>query len=221
MIQTGLKKLDQYLGGGIKGGTIIDIYGASGTGKTQLAMQISLNSLQNNGEVFFLDTTGNFRPERMLEIINTNCMNSNLLNKVKVVRITNTTEQNQHLSKISNSENLSLIVVDNVTELFSFEYSRKEQTLEKQISFMRHMHNLSYIAIQKQVPIIVTNIIRKKDDLEYENLEQAIKIFTHVKIRLSKTHDEFTGRIFPSFLRDRDFSYLITSRGLIDSSEAI
>ena len=49
MISTGLKKLDQFLGGGIKEGLITDVYGSNATGKTQLALQISLNVLKNGG----------------------------------------------------------------------------------------------------------------------------------------------------------------------------
>jgi len=46
MILTGIKKLDKFLGGGIKNGIITDIFGANGTGKTQLAIQISVNCLE-------------------------------------------------------------------------------------------------------------------------------------------------------------------------------
>ena len=46
MLSTGLLGLDELLGGGIKFGTIIDIFGPGGSGKTQLTMQISLNSLK-------------------------------------------------------------------------------------------------------------------------------------------------------------------------------
>ena len=47
---------------------IVDIFGGNGTGKTQLLLQLSINSVKNGGKVLFLDTTGGFRPERILEI---------------------------------------------------------------------------------------------------------------------------------------------------------
>ena len=123
MISTGLKKLDQFLGGGIKEGLITDVYGSSGTGKTQLILQISLNVLKNGGQVLFQDTTNGFRPERLVEIMGKQEINSALLEKIKVGLITNTTQQIQYLSKIS-IKNFSLIVIDNITDLFSFEYSK-------------------------------------------------------------------------------------------------
>ncbi len=68
MISTGLKKLDNFLSGGIPNGVIVDIFGGNGTGKTQLLLQLSINSIKDGGKVLFLDTTGGFRPERILEI---------------------------------------------------------------------------------------------------------------------------------------------------------
>ncbi|MEE8178970.1 MAG: ATPase domain-containing protein [Nitrosopumilaceae archaeon] len=218
MISTGIKKLDQLLDGGIKNGIITDIFGANGTGKTQLAMQISINSLKQGGKILFLDTTGEFRPERMLEIIKSQNLNSSLLDNVFVGRITNTAEQIQFLSKLIQMNNFSLVVIDNVSDLFSFEYSKKEQTLEKNSSFMKYMHDLSLIAIQKKIPIVVTNIVRNIGDLELENLDKSISIFTHLKIKLIKNGNGYVGEIFPSYLGKRKFSYLITPEGLTESS---
>ena len=218
MISTGIKKLDQLLDGGIKNGIITDIFGANGTGKTQLVMQISINSLKQGGKILFQDTTGEFRPERMLEIIKSQNLNSSLLDNVSVGRITNTAEQIQFLSKLTQMNNFSLVVIDNVSDLFSFEYSKKEQILEKNSSFMKYVHDLSLIAIQKKIPIVVTNIVRNIGDLELENLDKSISMFTHLKIKLIKNGNGYVGEIFPSYLGKKKFSYLITPEGLTESS---
>jgi len=217
MISTGIKTLDNYLGGGIKEGIITDIFGATGTGKTQLTMQISINSLLDGNQVLFQDTTGQFRPERMLDLIKIRNLETNLLDRVKVGRITNSSEQIQFLSKIKDQD-FSLVVIDNVSDLFSFEYGKEEQNLEKNVTFMQYMHELSLISIQKKLPIVVTNIIRKIDDLEIENLDKSISMFTHMKIKLSKIGKKYSCEIFPSFLEKKEFPYQITKEGLIESS---
>ena len=217
MISTGIKTLDNYLGGGIKGGIITDIFGATGTGKTQLTMQISINSLLDGNQVLFQDTTGQFRPERMLDLIKIRNLETNLLDRVKVGRVTNSSEQIQLLSKIKDQD-FSLVVIDNVSDLFSFEYGKEEQNLEKNVTFMQYMHELSLISIQKKLPIVVTNIIRKIDDLEIENLDKSISMFTHMKIKLSKIGKKYSCEIFPSFLEKKEFTYQITKEGLIESS---
>ena len=217
MISTGINKLDSLLGGGIRGGIITDIFGATGTGKTQLTMQISINSLLDGGQVLFLDTTGKFRPERMLDLIKNRNLDPNLLDRVKVARITNSSEQIKFLSKIKEND-FSLVVIDNVTDLFSFEYKKDDQNLEKNAAFMQYMHELSSISIEKKLPIVITNIIRKIDDTENENLAKAISIFTHLKIKLLKKGTKYSCEIFPSFLKKKEFPYQITKEGLIESS---
>ena len=159
MIKTGLKKLDQFLGGGISEGLVTSISGQSATGKTQLAFQICLNALHSEKDILFQDTTGEFRPERLVEMMQLHKINPSLLDKIKVNRITNTAQQIQCFSKTP-PKNYSLIIVDSITDLFSFEYSKKGQSLEKHTSFMKYMHNLSSVAIDGKIPIIVTNIVR-------------------------------------------------------------
>ena len=216
MIETGLKELDNFLGGGIKEGLVTSISGQSATGKTQLIFQICLNALHSEKDILFQDTTGEFRPERLVEMMQLKKINPSLLDKIKVNRVTDTAQQIKYLSKIS-LENYSLIIVDSVTDLFSFEYSKKEQSLEKYISFMKYMHNLSSIAINDKIPIIVTNIVRTINKYEKENLEESISMYIHTKIKLSKNNNEYSCQAISPFA-NKQFQYTITSKGLTDQS---
>jgi len=216
MIETGLKELDKFLSGGIKDGLITSISGQSATGKTQLIFQICVNALHNGKEILFQDTIGEFRPERLVEMMQLQKINSSLLDKIKVNRITNTAQQIDCLSKTS-PEIYSLIIVDSVTDLFSFEYSKKEQSLEKHISFMKYMHNLSSIAIDGKIPIIVTNIVRTVNKHEKENLEESISMYIHTKIKLSKNKNGYSCQAISPFA-NKQFQYTITSKGLTDQS---
>ena len=216
MIKTQLKKLDQSLGGGIRDGLITSISGQSATGKTQLVFQICINALHDGKDILFQDTTGEFRPERLVEMMQLQKINPSLLDKIKVGRITNTAQQIQYISK-SSLKNYSLIIVDSVTDLFSFEYSKKEQSLEKHISFMKYMHSLSSIAINRKIPIIVTNIVRTIDKREKENLEESISMYTHTKIKLSKNSNGYLCQVISPFVNEK-FHYAMNSSGLIDES---
>ena len=216
MIKTGLKELDQFLGGGIKEGLIISISGQSATGKTQLAFQICLNALNNGKEILFHDTTGEFRPERLVEMMQFQKINPSLLDKIKINRITNTMEQIQSLSNTT-LENYSLLIIDNITDLFSFEYSKKEQSFEKNISFMKYMHNLSSIAIRVKIPIIVINIVRNINKHEKENLEESISMYIHTKIKLSKNGKGYLCQAISPF-DNKQFQYTITPKGLTSQS---
>ena len=216
MITTGFGKLDELLGGGIRGGVITDIFGPSGSGKTQLLLQICVNSLVHGGIILYQDTTGSFRPERLVELLKTKGMDPKLLDKVIVGRITNTAEQLKYIDKILEIENLNLVVIDNITDIFSFEYSKESNSLAKHIAFMEYMHKLAYVTVKRQVPIVVTNITRKSDDEERESLGRSISMFTHQKISLIKNGQKFNAQVFPSFSSKKMASYIITHNGLED-----
>ena len=219
MISTGLQKLDDFLSGGIPDGVIVDIFGGNGTGKTQLLLQLSINSIKNGGRVLYLDTTGGFRPERILEIQKQSKKQINFLEQITVSRITNTSEQIKSIKNFE-SNNFSLIVIDNVTDLFSYEYKKDESIFEKNSLFIKYMNELSKFAITKKIPIIVTNMIRTIDGKEVENMKSAIDPFTHIKIHLSKNSTKFEGKIYWA-LNKQNFSYKIHVLGLTDYAEDI
>ena len=214
MISTGLQKLDNFLSGGIPNGVIVDIFGGNGTGKTQLLLQLSINSIKNGGRVLYLDTTGGFRPERILEIQKQSNKQINFLEQITVSRITNTSEQIKSIKNFE-SNNFSLIVIDNVTDLFSYEYKRDESIFEKNSLFIKYMHELSKFAITKKIPIILTNMIRTIEGKEVENMKSAIDPFTHIKIHLFKNSSKFTGKIYWA-VDKKSFSYKIGILGLSD-----
>lgn len=214
MIRTGLEKLDEVLGDSIRSGTITDVFGESGAGKTQLVMQIIANSVLDNN-VFYQDTTGNFRPERLLEMVPSK--DPKFLDKITVGRITNVKEQQSSLGKIKKSD-FSLIVIDSVTDLFSFEYPKEEQFLEKTTQFSKYMKRLSQIAFETKIPIIITNMMRKVDQTEQENMESIISLYTHIKIKLAKKQAIYEGQVFLNPIKKNQFSYVITKQGLSNPS---
>jgi DNA repair protein RAD51 len=219
MIPTGLQKLDKFLGGGIPNGVITDIYGASGTGKTQLLMQICVNTVRNGGKVLYQDTTGNFRPERILEIKRQQDHSFDILEKITVSRITNTSEQIKSIDFLNDSD-FSVLIIDNITDLFSYEYPKEDSIFEKNSLFMKYIYNLSRIAIDKKIPVIITNMIRNIEDKEIENMRTVIDPFTHIKINLSKINSKFYGEI-KWLLHQYNFSYKIDKVGLFDCTEDI
>ncbi len=219
MISTGLKKLDEFLLGGIHNCVITDIYGSNGTGKTQLLLQICINSVKNGGTVLYLDTTGGFRPERILEMQKNQNLDLDLLEKITVMRITNTSEQINSLEIIKN-QNFSLIAIDNITDLFSYEYQNENLVFEKNTLFMQFMKELSKLSIEKQISIVVTNMIRNIEGNDIENMKSAIDPFTHIKIKLTKVSSKFTGEIRWSKHSNR-FNYQIVASGLSQNSEDI
>ena len=218
MDRSELTTLDDLISNIIKNGTITDIFGFRGTGKTQMSLQIALNPLTNGKKVLFIDTTAEFRPERFLQIIKNRNLDDTLLNQLQVARITNTTEQIELTDKIKKLDDVMLVIVDNVTDLFSFEYSKKEQFNLQQKKFMNYMHNLSQLAIHKEIPIVITNQLMTANNTEYEKMSSSISNYTHQKIKLEKQKNHYKGIIMSAFSKKTEFFYKIEKMGLIQRS---
>ena len=218
MITTELKKLDDILIDGISDGTITDIFGFRGTGKTQMALQISLNLLKDEKTVLFVDTTGEFRPERLLEILKNRNLDNSLLNRLKIARVTNTQEQIDLIQKIKNTNDVAMLIIDNVADLFSFEYSKKEQFNLQYQKFMNYMHDLAQLAINKKIPIVITNQLMNANDIEYEKMNYSISNYTHQKIKLEKQRDHYQATILSPFSQKIRFFYKIKKMGLVETS---
>ncbi len=214
MLVTGLHKLDEFLSGGIPNGVITDIFGSPGTGKTQFLFQLSYNAIKDGDKILYVDTSGSFRPERIIEIQTPNNLNLDVLDRITVLRITNTSEQTKSLQMI-NGGGFDAVLIDNVTDLFSYEYKSSEQTHEKNLQFMQYMRELSLHTITNKIPTVVTNSMRYVDLKEIENMSAAIDPFTHIKIGLSKSSTKFLGKAV--WLHNcLDFSYKVCQTGLSD-----
>ena len=211
LITTELPKLDDLLGGGLKKGIITDIYGPSGIGKTQFALQFSIYSILNGDQVLFQDTSGNFRPERIHEILKNRGNEIQLMNNVKVLRLTNTIEQIQSLRKIYTG--FSLIVIDNISDLFIYEYSKSEKFFEMNLLFAKYLHSLSLLALERKIPIIITNMVKNFEGQEIESLEKTINLFCHTKIRLIKQGRKLIARVLSPY-KSGEFYYQVRSEGI-------
>ena len=212
MIPTGLRQLDKFLSGGIPPSVVVDIYGGNATGKTLLMLQLAVNSIKNGGKVLYVDTTGGFRPERVMVIQKASGINFDVLGKITVSRVTNTFEQINSLKNLKCGD-FSLIAIDNITDLFSYEYTARESIMEKNALFMKYMHELSQIAIANRIPVIVTNMIRNIKGQETENMKGAVDPFTHIKIHLYKNQSKYNGRIYWA-LNEEYFEYKISDTGI-------
>jgi len=181
MISTGLGEIDAALGGGLKAG-IVDIYGGPATGKTQFVLHMTKREIASGGRVLFQDTTGKFRPERLHEMLLADGMSGNLLELVDVSRATNSKEQRRVLDRLGRH---SLLVIDDITELFSFDYPQKLQLRKRNIIFVRYLMKLCKLSLENEMPVLAVNSVRSIDSVEKETMWRAMDMFTHVKLRLA------------------------------------
>merc|ERR1711964_677344 len=98
----GSKKLDDILEGGIETGSITEIYGEYRCGKTQLCHTLAVTCQLPivfggaEGKCLYIDTEGNFRPQRLVQIATRfGLISEHCLDNVAYARAYNTDHQTQ------------------------------------------------------------------------------------------------------------------------------
>ena len=213
MISSQIDSLDKIFSGELQNGIITEISGLRGTGKTQLALQFAIEPLSNNKKILFIDTTVEFRPERFLQMIQSRNLPTSLLENLHVSRVTDTQKQIEVLKSFE-KDSFSLLIIDNVTDLFSFEYSKKEHLIEKNLNFGNYMINLSKLALSKNMPIIITNQILSYNEKNYERMHAQLENYVHQKIQLEKIKNNYTCKVITPFIQETKFDYKITNSGI-------
>jgi RecA/RadA recombinase len=193
-ISTGSKAIDALLGGGIPTGMITDVYGESGSGKSQVCFTLCANCAKDSAaSTLFIDTAGTFRPERIMEISGS----QSALEKITYVRAFTTIDQMNAAKKILEVRP-TLVIVDSLTSLFSTEYSGPE----RHRALMKYLHELALLAISSGCAIVVTNMVRTAPPItlidqagrniaqavvpwqQREYLGSSVSIYSHIRMKL-------------------------------------
>ncbi|ATZ61078.2 MAG: DNA repair and recombination protein RadB [Methanosarcinales archaeon Met12] len=64
---SGCGKLDELLGGGFESGTVTQLFGEAGSGKTNICLQLAIETVKSGKKVIFVDSEG-FSAERFKQI---------------------------------------------------------------------------------------------------------------------------------------------------------
>ena len=165
---SGSEKLDELLGGGFPAGSITHLYGPPSSGKTNIAMSAAVNSAAS-GKAIYLDTEGGFHLDRLRQILPKPELAKNILLK----QLYSFKEQKSVVSQLQRFVDYKcrLIVLDSAVSLYRLENSgSRGNMLDNSRELGRQMAQLSKIARQNQVPIIVCNQVyesfRKKGSVE-------------------------------------------------------
>jgi len=167
-ILTGSKELDNLLGGGIETGSITELYGQFGSGKTQIALQVVVNVQLPvekgglNGTAVFIDTEGTFRPERIIQLAAAKNLDpKEALKNILVARAYNSDHQMLLAEKgeeIAEEKNVRVVIIDSLTSHFRSEYSGRGELAPRQQKLNRHLHSLQRnLADMHNIAVIVTN----------------------------------------------------------------
>ena len=239
--QFGIAGIDGPLGGGLRRGIVADVYGPPASGKTQLAYRACAGAAAAGRRVLFIDTKGEFRPERVLEMAGglqgAGAAPASLLDLISVSRVASTAEQELAVGRMAGFD---LAVVDGLTDLFTFEFDLRERrgssagrgrggpgrrrAPPRHLQFAEYARALSAAASQAGAAVVATNSIRSLADgsgRQVESLGAAVSLFAHARVRLDPGEGPDSGWTLGSLATlgaQSRFAFRITDAGLEERS---
>lgn len=238
-LSTGSKELDNLLQGGIETGSITELFGEFRTGKTQLCLtlcvtcQLPVSQGGGEGKALYIDTEGNFRPERLIPIAERYKLDPNLvLENVAYARAYNSDHQNSLLiqaSAMMAESRFALLIVDSSTSLYRTDFSGRGELSARQMSLARFLRSLSRIADEFGVAVVITNqVVAQVDGGAFMGADSKKPIGGHIMAHASTTRLYFkkgsgetrTCKIYDSpCLPENDCKFAILPDGIGDVKE--
>lgn len=156
-IPTGIRELDEFLGGGLPTGALVAVSGSSATGKSQIGYSLCVNSLKYLRRPFaFIETEPmTFSIGRVLEIAKNNSVELNLSDDMFIVQASDIRSNTDRLflayesvmSRFRSSERKpGVLVVDSFSAPFRQTFTGREMLSARSQEIARHIGYLQVIA---------------------------------------------------------------------------
>ncbi len=160
-LPTGSSGLDGLLGGGYDEGRIAVVFGASNSGKTQLAIQATVMAAARGWRSVYVDTESTFRPERVVQIAECRGIDAKAaLESVYSLRARDVEAQSHVLTRMADDPRVSsakLVVVDTVTKNFTLEFPGRERTGRRQGALGAYLNRVAVDAYLHRRVVLLTN----------------------------------------------------------------
>jgi len=173
-LKTGIKGLDELLGGGLRIKTITGIYGPPASGKTQFCIYMTVRSLidEERGGIsseraIFIDTEGTFDPGRASVFLRQNGLSERELSRIDVLRVNNVIQLKGALEVAADhvkSGSSKLVCLDSISHPFR-QYGGLKGLRERQEDLQEVLISLRRIAERGSVVIMTMHAMRWGRDL--------------------------------------------------------
>ncbi len=166
-ISAGSYDLNKFLFGGYETDIITTIYGAGGTGKTNLCLLVAVSQAKKGNKVIYIDTEGGFSTERVSQLVESNPdVLESVLGNILILKPTSFEEQEEsfeELLKYVREGGISLIIIDSIAMLYRLELGdaikTKEVTEIQKVNrkLANQLRILNEISRKQSIPIVITN----------------------------------------------------------------
>ncbi len=162
-IPCGCKCIDDLLGGGVETGIVTQIYGASGTGKTNICIQLAVETVRGGKKVILIDTEG-FSAERFRQIAGDEA--KKIAGEIIIYEPSSLEQQYSailDLEKIM-SDKIGLIILDSAALFYRLGLSADDSD-EENVALRRELVNqiglLHGLARKHKIAVVITNQVYK------------------------------------------------------------
>jgi len=235
-ITTGSKSLDNLLGGGVETQAITETYGAFGSGKTQLAHQLSVNVQlppEKGGlgkTAVYIDCEGTFSPNRIVSMAKAKGLDpQTALKNIFVARAFNAEHQMFIVEKLREQieeKNIGLIVIDSITSHFRAEYVGRGELAERQQKLNKHLHTLQRLADAFNLAVYITNQVMADPSVIFGDPTRPVggHVLGHfstyrIYLKRSKENIRIARLIDAPNLPESEVAFKITEEGIKDMDE--
>lgn len=165
-LSTGSDPLDSFLKGGLEKGLITNVFGESGSGKTNFCVQVAAEVADSGEKVVYIDTEKGFSPERFRQIAGDEALENVVLNEP--VDFEQQEEAINSLDEIAEENDPDAIIVDSMVSLYRLQ-AKGDQIQEVNQKLSQQLSELSRLARKYNIPVLVTNQVYTsfdKDEIE-------------------------------------------------------
>ncbi|PSH01946.1 MAG: DNA repair and recombination protein RadB [Nanohaloarchaea archaeon SW_10_44_10] len=160
-ISTGSEPINSLLNGGLETGIITNVFGESGSGKTNFCVQTAAHLAEKGEKVVYIDTEKGFSPERFKQIASKEALEKIVLNEP--LDFGQQEEAINSLEEIAEEHDPGIVIVDSMVSLYRLK-AKGNQVQEVNQKLSQQLSQLSKIARKNNIPVLVTNQVYSSFD---------------------------------------------------------
>ena len=208
---SGSPSIDKLLEGGFRAGRVVEVYGSSGSGKTQLAMQAALLVAAKGEKAVFIDTEGAFRPERLVTMAKARGQPvEGLLDRIAYLRVDTAAAQIdavRALAKRNETAAARFVAIDTFTRNFTLDFPGRKNLQSRQgaldlilseIARDAFLHGRAYLLANR----VTYSQLEGEARIGGRTMEQLVHCSLHLQktsdgVTATRTSDRITARLGP------------------------
>jgi DNA repair protein RadB len=219
------------LGGGFESGTVTQLYGEAGSGKTNICLQVAIGCAQKGKSVIYIDSEG-FSPERFLQIARAGASSDaedveGIARRIIIYEPHSFEQQTSCINEIEtvikekrDKNGVALLILDSATLFYRLELDDERSVYLRRV-LANQIMNLLEIARMHDLAVIITNQVYM--DIDNGKLRAsggyAIEHLSKVIVQLEKAEEgrgkrRATLKKHRSMPEDTSCEFFITSKGV-------